>query len=177
MKLSLPLPHRTYSQEGKPLIIKRSHKRGYALKGTIGAAIGSVCVCVCVSMRGRAELWPGQAPLRTWRWCELKGQCWERGISQEEGTGKCKAPEQMQESQRWWLEGLVKLFFFFFNLFSYLNWRINTLQYCDGFCHTSISIIHRYTSVPSILTPPSLQVVTEQLWVPCVIHQTLFYIW
>ena len=28
-------------------------------------------------------------------------------------------------------------FFQFFNLF-YFNWRIITLQYCDGFCHTSV---------------------------------------
>ena len=139
------------------------------MKGTIGAAIGSVCVCEHDG-EGRAL-----TPLRTWHWCELKSQCWEGGISQEEGTGKCKDPEQMQESQRWWLEGLVK-FFFFFNFFSYFNWRIITLQYCDGFRYISISIIHRCTCVPSILTPPSLQAVTEQLWVPCVIHQTLFYI-
>ena len=45
-----------------------------------------VCVCVCVCVRARAPT---------------------------QGAGKCKAPEQMQESQRWWLEGLVKLFFFF----------------------------------------------------------------
>ena len=65
----------------------------------------------------------------------------------------------------------------------------NYLQYCDGFCHTSIWISHRYTRVTSILNrPPTshhtlcLQVVTEyQLWMPCFIHQNctgyLFYIW
>ena len=30
----------------------------------------------------------------------------------------------------------------------YFNWRIMPLQYCDGFCHTSTWINHRYTYVP-----------------------------
>ena len=55
-----------------------------------------------------------------------------------------------------------------------------TLQYCDGFCHVSVWIGHRYTRVPSILSssPTSLptlalQVVIEHwLWVPGFIHQT-----
>ena len=42
------------------------------------------------------------------------------------------------------------LFFFFPSLF---NWRIITLQYNDGFSHTSIWIGQRYTYVPSILNP------------------------
>ena len=58
--------------------------------------------------------------------------------------------------------------------------RIITLQYCDGFCHTSICISYRYTCVPFLLNlPPTflptpfLQVVTKHwLWVPCIIHQT-----
>ena len=36
----------------------------------------------------------------------------------------------------------------------YFIWMIITLQYCDGFCHTSTRIGHRYTCVsPSILNP------------------------
>ena len=35
---------------------------------------------------------------------------------------------------------LTRLVFFFF-----FNWRIITLQYCDGFCHTSVWIGHKYT--------------------------------
>ena len=39
----------------------------------------------------------------------------------------------------------------FLNLF---NWRIITLQHCDGFCYTSTWINHRHTCVPpSILKP------------------------
>ena len=40
------------------------------------------------------------------------------------------------------------IFFFFF------NWRLIALQYCVGFCHTSASICHRYTYVPSLLNLP-----------------------
>ena len=41
------------------------------------------------------------------------------------------------------------------------NWRIITLQYCGGFCHTSTWIAHRYTCIPpphhswTRLPPPS----------------------
>ena len=52
-------------------------------------------------------------------------------------------------------------FFFFFSqvpfkklLFIYFNWRIIPLLYCHGFCHISVWIGHRYTCVPSILSPP-----------------------
>ena len=38
----------------------------------------------------------------------------------------------------------------------YLNWRIITLQYCGGFCHTSTWIGHRYTRVPPSWTPSHL---------------------
>ena len=39
----------------------------------------------------------------------------------------------------------------------YIGWRVITLQYCDGFCHTSTWIDHRYTCIPpswSPLPPP-----------------------
>ena len=32
--------------------------------------------------------------------------------------------------------GLTGIFYFIFNLFIYSNWRLITLQYCGGFCHT-----------------------------------------
>ena len=48
-----------------------------------------------------------------------------------------------------WLPGRVWTFYFF------LNWGIIALQYCDGFCHTSTWISHRYTYGPFPLEPPS----------------------
>ena len=37
------------------------------------------------------------------------------------------------------------------------NWRVIAIQYCDGFCHTSTWVSHRYISLPSwtSLLPPS----------------------
>ena len=53
-----------------------------------------------------------------------------------------------------------------FKFCSIFNWRIITVQYCDGFCHTSVWTGHRCTCVPSILNSPSqltlsLQVMTD----------------
>ena len=52
-------------------------------------------------------------------------------------------------------------FFFSFTLKkNYFNWRIITLQYCDGFCHTSIWIGPKYTYIPSILNLPLTSLLT-----------------
>ena len=52
-----------------------------------------------------------------------------------------------QNSQTWqWLNNNTVLFKK--NLFIYFNWRIITLQYCDGFCHKLTWISHGYTCVP-----------------------------
>ena len=70
----------------------------------------------------------------------------------------------------------------------YFNWRLNTLQYCGGFCHTLTWISHGCTCPltlspsPTSLPIPSHWVVPEhQLWVPCFMHRTcaghLFHIW
>ena len=42
----------------------------------------------------------------------------------------------------------------FFSFFLYFNWRLITLQYCDGFCHTFTWISHGCTCVPHP-EPPS----------------------
>ena len=40
--------------------------------------------------------------------------------------------------------------------FIYFNWRLITLQYCDGFCHTLTWIRHRCTCVPNPEHPSHL---------------------
>ena len=44
--------------------------------------------------------------------------------------------------------------FLFFNSFIYFNWRLITLKYCGGFCHTSTWINHACTCVPTPEAPP-----------------------
>ena len=44
--------------------------------------------------------------------------------------------------------------FYFFNKLIYFNWKLNTSQYCSGFCHTLTRIGHRCTCVPHP-EPPS----------------------
>ena len=39
-------------------------------------------------------------------------------------------------------------FFFFFLSFIFISWRLITLQYCSGFCHTLTWISHGFTCVP-----------------------------
>ena len=48
--------------------------------------------------------------------------------------------------------------FFFFFLFTFISWRLITLQYCNGFCHILTWICHGFTCVPHPnppLLPPS----------------------
>ena len=46
------------------------------------------------------------------------------------------------------------LFYFFFYFYFFISWRLITLQYCSGFCHTLKWISHGFTCVPHP-TPPS----------------------
>ena len=39
-------------------------------------------------------------------------------------------------------------FFFLFFPFTFISWRLITLQYCSGFCHTLMWISHGFTCVP-----------------------------
>ena len=44
----------------------------------------------------------------------------------------------------------------FFNLFTYFNWMLITLQYCSGFCHTWTWISHGCKCVPCPESPSHL---------------------
>ena len=48
--------------------------------------------------------------------------------------------------------------------FFFFSWRLITLQYCSGFCHTLIWISHGFTCVPHP-DPPSPSLPTPSLWV------------
>ena len=57
----------------------------------------------------------------------------------------------------------VILFFFFFS-FIFISWRLITLQYCRGFCHTLTRISHGFTYAPHP-DPPSPFLPIPSLWV------------
>ena len=77
------------------------------------------------------------------------------------------------------------LFFFFliilFNFFSFIfiSWRLITLQYCSGFCHTLTWISHGFTCIPHPDPPSHLPLYLIPLGLPsapgpstCLLHPT-----
>ena len=77
-------------------------------------------------------------------------------------------------------------FFFFFNFC--ISWRLTTLQYCSGFCHTLKWISHGFTCVPHPDPPSHLPLHPIPLGLPsvpgpstCLMHPTwagdLFHPW
>ena len=82
---------------------------------------------------------------------------------------------------------LINLYFCLFS-FIYINWRLITLQYRSGFCHTLICISHGFTCVPHPEPPSHLPPYPIPLGHPsapalstCLMHQTwtvdLFHNW
>ena len=84
----------------------------------------------------------------------------------------------------------VILFYFFLSFFSFIfiSWRLITLQYCSGFCHTLTWISHGVTCVPHPEPPSHLPPHPIPLGHPnapapstCLMHPTwtghLFHTW
>ena len=44
---------------------------------------------------------------------------------------------------------------FLFFSFIFISWRLITLQYCSGFCHTLTWISHGFTCIPIPIPPPT----------------------
>ena len=66
------------------------------------------------------------------------------------------------------------LFFFFF-----FSWRLITLQYCSGFCHTLTWVSHGFTCIPHLDPPSHLPLYLIPLGLPsapglstCLMHPT-----
>ena len=58
--------------------------------------------------------------------------------------------------------GFFFIIFFYFNFF--ISWRLITLQYCSGFCHTLKWISHGFTCVSHPISLPTSSS-TRSLWV------------
>ena len=74
----------------------------------------------------------------------------------------------------------MKVFsFFFFPIYFFISWRLITLQYCSGFCHTLTWISHGFTCVPHPDLPSHLPLHPIPLGLPgapgpstCLMHPT-----
>ena len=71
------------------------------------------------------------------------------------------------------------VFFFFFFSFIFISWRLITLQYCSGFCHTLTWISHGFTCIPHSNPPSHLSLYPIPLGFPsapgrstCLMHPT-----
>ena len=82
----------------------------------------------------------------------------------------------------------IHTFFFFFFSFIFSSWRLITLQYCNGFCHTLTWVSHEFTCVPHPEPPSHLPPHPIPLGHPsepalstCLMHPTwtgdLFHTW
>ena len=74
---------------------------------------------------------------------------------------------------------LIFFSFFFKFLFFFISWRLITLQYCSGFCHTLKWISHGFTCVPHPDPPSHLPLHRIPLGLPsapglstCLMHPT-----
>ena len=84
----------------------------------------------------------------------------EQHFSRSSETREAWESASGQRKQRSYMTTKCNVFFvclFDFNLFIYFNWRLITLQYCSGFCHTLTWVSHGFTCVPhpESLLPPS----------------------
>ena len=81
-----------------------------------------------------------------------------------------------------------KIVCFFFSPFIFISWRLITLQYCSGFCHTLTWTSHGFTCVPHPDPPSHLPLHPTPLGLPsapalstCLMHPTwtgdLFHPW
>ena len=68
---------------------------------------------------------------------------------------------------------------FFFSPFIFISWRLITLQYCSGFCHTLTWITHGFTCIPHPDPPSYLPLHQIPLGLPsapdpstCLMHPT-----
>ena len=64
--------------------------------------------------------------------------------------------EAHQGSPQWMLYYCNNIAFLFFFSFIFISWRLITLQYCSGFCHTLTWISHGVTCVPHPAPPSHL---------------------
>ena len=82
-----------------------------------------------------AEIWPHVERASSWRWRSRRMErAWWKPLDKREIPFVLLQP--------------CYIFFFF------ISWRLITLQYCSGFCHTLTWISHGFTCIPHPYPPP-----------------------
>ena len=78
---------------------------------------------------------------------------------------------------------IILIFFSFFFPTIFISWRLFTLQYCSGFCHTLTWISHGFTCAPHPEPPPTFLPIpslisTYSCFMQCFAHYILkMHIW
>ena len=106
--------------------------------------------------------------------------------------GRWGASESVTAVTQFWLPigrcvflGKLLNFSLFFFSFIFISWRLITLQYCSGFCHTMTWISHGFTCIPHPDSPSHLPLYLIPLGLPsapgpstCLMHlEPQFHIW
>ena len=106
---------------------------------------------------------------------------WVTGKPKNTGTGSLSLLQQIFLIQELNRGPALQVDSFFFSLFffSFISWRLITLQYCSGFCHTLTWISHGVTCIPHPDPPSHLPLHPIPLGLPhapgpstCLMHPT-----
>ena len=103
-----------------------------------------VCVCVCVCV----YVWHMYAQSRPTLSMEFFSQENWSGVAISYSRGSSRPRDQTQ--------ALCLLHWQAGSFFFFINWRLITLQYCSGFCHTLTWISHGFTCAPHPHPPSCL---------------------
>ena len=124
---------------------------------------------------------PVNCRARTWIWT-----FWSQPEQNTSSVNSIPAPDDISTDlditlnphQHYFFSFFHVQFFFFFS-FIFISWRLITLQYCSGFCHTLTWISHGFTCVPHPDPPSHLPLHPIPLGLPsapglstCLMHPT-----
>ena len=94
-----------------------------------------------------------------WRMWPFTGSFWLSFAYFEDINWNTRYPEiSLLKLENYYMIFLISIFFTFLvpSLVFFFSWRLITLQYCSGFCHTLKWISHGFTCVPHPDAPSHL---------------------
>ena len=93
----------------------------------------------------------------------LQYSCLENPVDSLVGYSSWLSCKDMSSTGHNWV---TKQALIFFNFYFFISWRLITLQYCSGFCHTLKWISHGFTYVPHPDSPSHLPLYPTPLGLP-----------